>query len=66
MPSRGNVGDSGILADARQLTKDGSAKTMEEALQILMNKARLTRDSAKMAKIKATQKYQGFRRCRKS
>jgi hypothetical protein len=66
MPSRGNVGDSGILADARQLIEVGSAKTMEEALQILMNKARLTRDSAKMAKIKATQKAKGFRRCRKS
>lgn len=66
MPSRGNVGDSGILAEARQLIKDGSAKTICEALQILMNKARLTRDSAKMAKIKATQKAKGCRRCRKS
>jgi hypothetical protein len=65
MPSKGNVGDSGILADARQLIEVGSAKTMCEALKILMNKARLTRDSAKMAKIKATQKYQGCRRCRK-
>lgn len=65
MPSRGNVGDSGILAEARQLIEVGSAKTMCEALKILMNKARRVRDKAKMAKIQATQKYQRCRRCRK-
>ncbi|HEY9671891.1 MAG TPA: polymorphic toxin type 34 domain-containing protein [Waterburya sp.] len=65
MPSRGNVGDNGILAEARQLIEVGSAKTMCEALQILMNKARGGRDKAKQEKIKATQKAKGCRRCRK-
>jgi hypothetical protein len=65
MPSKGNVGDTSILAEARQLQSVGSVKTMCEALQILMNKARGTRDKAKQEKIKATQKAKGCRRCRK-
>ena len=56
---RTNVADTGITSEAQQLIAQGLAKTMCEALAILQ---RQTRDSAKLQKIKATQKAFGCRR----
>lgn len=60
-----NVADSGILAEARKLIQEGSAETICEALDLLMKDARRVRDTAKMLRIKATQKAKGCRRRRR-
>ncbi|WP_446387529.1 polymorphic toxin type 34 domain-containing protein [Coleofasciculus sp. B1-GNL1-01] len=65
MPARGNLSDSGILAEAYQLLREGSAKTLCQALDILMRDAKTTRDTARILRIKGTQKAKGCRRSRR-
>ncbi|MGK7902219.1 MAG: polymorphic toxin type 34 domain-containing protein [Hormoscilla sp.] len=65
MTSEGNVADTGILNEVRELISEGSATTICEALEIMMAEARVARDTAKIQKIKATQKAKGCRRRRK-
>ncbi len=66
MTSKGNVSDTGILAEARQLMRDGLATKTCDALKILMENARRDGDNAKIRKIIAAEKAQNCRHCRKS
>lgn len=65
MTAEGNVADTGILEESHQLIQRGSAITICEALEILMQNARRERDSVKMVKIKATQKAKECRHRRR-
>jgi hypothetical protein len=66
MASQGNVADTGIVNEVNALIAAGLAATMCEALQQLMDAASRARDTARMQKIKATQKAKGCRHSRHS
>lgn len=66
MASQGNVADTGIVNDANALIAAGLAATMCAALAQLMDVASRARDTARMGKIKATQKAKGCRHSRHS
>jgi hypothetical protein len=66
MASQGNVADTGIVNDANALIAAGLAATMCAALAQLMDAASRARDTARMGKIKATQKAKGCRHSRHS
>jgi hypothetical protein len=53
---RGNVSDTGIEQEARSLIAAGTAATMCAALALLMELARRAGDTARMQRIKRTQK----------
>ena len=61
---KGNVADTGVLAEARELIQAGKATDICEALKILMKEAIAAGDKAKQRriKIKATEKAMGCRR----
>jgi hypothetical protein len=67
---RGNVADSGIQAEVNELLSptDGNppkAKDICDALAQLLKKAQCEGDTAKIQRIKKTQKYYGCRGSRK-
>lgn len=64
MTSEGNVADTGILEEARQLMNQEGI-TMCKALEELMIKARQQNDFNRIQRIKTTQKAENCRRCRK-
>jgi hypothetical protein len=61
---KGNVADTGIVNEAQALIAAGTVANICAALELLMAAARAARDTAKMLKIKATQKAYGCRRHR--
>ncbi|MGL4498185.1 MAG: polymorphic toxin type 34 domain-containing protein [Planktothrix sp.] len=63
MTSEGNVADTGILEEARQLMNQEGI-TMCEALESMMKKARKQNDTDKIQRIKPTQKAEDCRKCR--
>lgn len=63
MASAGNVADTGIMEEARELIRTGRAADICTALEILMS---LTTDSRRKMRIKATQKAMGCRHSRHS
>lgn len=56
---KGNVSDTGITKEAQDIIRAGLATGICEALQILENAAKSVGDSAKLRKIRATQKQFG-------
>lgn len=70
MASHGNVADTGIMEEVQRLIDAaraaGQALTICEALAQLMAAAERARDSAKIQRIKATQKAKGCRHSRHS
>lgn len=66
MSRPGNVADTGIMGEARDLIAAGLAATICIALAILMDTASRARDTARMQRIKATQKAMGCRHSRQS
>jgi hypothetical protein len=66
MTAEGNVADTGILEEAKQLIAQKEASDMPEALEILKQQAKRDRDKEKMEKIKTTQKALDVRRSRHS
>lgn len=63
MASPGNVADTGIMEEARELVRSGRAADICAALALLMA---ATTDSQRKLKIKATQKAMGCRHSRQS
>jgi hypothetical protein len=61
---KGNVADTGVVSEAQALIAAGAAAEICAALEILMAAARRAGDTAKMQKIKATQKAFNCRRHR--
>ncbi|MCC3426379.1 MAG: hypothetical protein JGK12_21325 [Microcoleus sp. PH2017_01_SCD_O_A] len=66
MTSEGNVADTGIVEQAKQLIAEKRASDMPEALEILKQQAKRDKDKEKMEKIKSTQKFFGDRHSRSS
>jgi hypothetical protein len=66
MTAEGNVTDTGILEEAKQLIAEKKASNMPEALEILKQQAKRDKDKEKMEKIKSTQKAKDGRRSRHS
>jgi RHS repeat-associated protein len=62
----GNVEDTGIMNEVRALIKAGTAASVCAALDVLERAAKLVGDSAKLRKIRATQKAWGCRGSRQS
>ncbi|OIP72803.1 MAG: hypothetical protein AUK43_02255 [Oscillatoriales cyanobacterium CG2_30_40_61] len=63
MTSEGNVADTGILEEARQLMNQEGI-TMCEALESMIKNARKQNDTNKIQRIKPTQKAENCRKCR--
>ena len=66
MTAEGNVADTGIVEEAKQLIAEKRASDMPEALEILKEQAKRDKDKEKMEKIKRTQKAFGERHSRAS
>lgn len=66
MTAEGNVQDTRIVAEAKQLTEENKDlnMSMSQALDLLKQQAK--GDKEKMKKIERTQKALGVRRCRHS
>ena len=54
MTAEGNVADTGIVEEAKQLIAEKKASNMPEALEILKQQAKRDKDKEKMEKIKRT------------
>jgi len=66
MTAEGNVADTGIVEEAKQLIDEKKASNRLEALEILKQQAKRDKDKEKMEKIKSTQKFFGDRHSRSS
>ncbi len=66
MTAEGNVADTGIVEQAKQLIAEKRASDMSEALEILKQQAKRDKDKEKMKKIQTTQKAFDDRRSRYS
>ncbi len=66
MTAEGNVADTGIVEQAKQLIAEKRASDMPEALEILKQQAKRDKDKEKMKKIQTTQKAFGDRHSRSS
>ncbi|MEG4092516.1 polymorphic toxin type 34 domain-containing protein [Microcoleus sp. Pol12B4] len=66
MTAEGNVADTGILEEAKQLIDEKKASNRPEALEILKQQAKRDKDKEKMEKIKSTQKFFDDRHSRSS
>ncbi|MEG4963266.1 MULTISPECIES: polymorphic toxin type 34 domain-containing protein [unclassified Microcoleus] len=66
MTAEGNVADTGIVEEAKQLIAEKEASDMPEALEILKQQAKRDNDKEKKEKIKTTQKAFGGRHSRYS
>ncbi|MEG4498508.1 polymorphic toxin type 34 domain-containing protein [Microcoleus sp. F10-C6] len=66
MTAEGNVADTGIVEESKELIAEKKASNMPEALEILKQQAKRDKDKEKMEKIKRTQKAFGERHSRSS
>ena len=66
MTAEGNVADTGIVEEAKQLIAEKKASDMPEALEILKQQAKHDKNKQKMEKIKTTQKAFGGKHSRYS
>jgi uncharacterized membrane protein YkoI len=66
MTAEGNVTDTGILEEVKQLIAEKKASAQSEALEILKQQAQRDKDKEKMKKIITTQKAKDGRRSRHS
>lgn len=67
MTAEGNVTDTGIVEEAKQLIEEGKKDlNMPEALEILKQQAKRDKDKEKMEKITRTEKALGVRHSRHS
>ncbi len=66
MTAEGNVADTGIVEEVKQLIAEKKASDLSEALKILKQQAKRDKDKEKMKKIERTQKAGKGRGCRHS
>ena len=66
MTAEGNVADTGIVEEVKQLIAENKASDQSEALKILKQQAKRDNDKEKKQKIKTTQKAFGDRHSRSS
>ena len=66
MTAEGNVADTGIVEEVKQLIAEKKASDQSEALEILKKQAKRDKDKEKMEKIKRTQTAFGERHSRSS
>ena len=66
MTAEGNVADTGIVEEVKQLIAEKKASDQSEALEILKQQAKRDKDKEKMEKIKRTQKAFGGKHSRHS
>jgi hypothetical protein len=66
MTAEGNVADTGIVEEVKQLIAEKKASDQSEALKILKQQAKRDNDKEKKQKIKTTQKAFGDRHSRSS